>query len=66
MRLLLALVVVIYLVGVGVELSPTIRTQWNGAPAPEFATSVALEIPRALAWPALSFQSASEPGQNQT
>ena len=66
MRLLLALVVIIYLVGVGVELSPTIRAQWTGAPAPDFATSVALEIPRALAWPALSFQSASERDGSQT
>ena len=66
MRLLLALVVIIYLVGVGVELSPTIRSQWTAAPAPDFATSVAVEIPRALAWPALSFQSASDRGPNQT
>jgi hypothetical protein len=43
-----------------VELSPTIRTQWNGAPAPEFATNVVLELPRALAWPAIGFQGASE------
>jgi hypothetical protein len=60
MRTLLALAVIIYLVGVGGELSPTIRTQWNGAPAPEFATNVALELPRALAWPAMGFHGASE------
>ena len=66
MRILLALAVIIYLVGVGVELSPTIRTQWNGAPAPEFAANVALELPRALAWPAWGFQSASERDGSQT
>lgn len=66
MRTLLALVVIIYLVGVGIELSPTISTQWNSAPAPEFATNVALELPRALAWPAWSFRSAGEPDRSQT
>jgi hypothetical protein len=66
MRTLLALAVTIYLVGVGVELSPTIRTQWNSAPAPEFATNVAVELPKALAWPAMGFQGASERDRSQT
>jgi len=41
MRALIALVVVIYLVGVGVALSPTIQAQWNSASASQLTTSVA-------------------------
>ena len=35
MRALIALIVIIYLVGVGVALSPTIQAKWNGASASE-------------------------------
>jgi hypothetical protein len=51
MRLLLALIVIIYLVGVGVVLSPTVRSQWNSAPASVLAENIARELPDALAWP---------------
>jgi hypothetical protein len=47
MRVLLALIVVIYLVGVGVALSPTVQNKWTSVPASEFATSVAQALPRA-------------------
>jgi len=33
MRLLLALIIIIYLVGVGVVLSPVVRQTWNTEPA---------------------------------
>jgi hypothetical protein len=52
MRLLIALLIIIYLVGVGVELSPTIQTKWSGASASELAASVVQELPDAMAWPA--------------
>jgi hypothetical protein len=52
MRLLIALLIVIYLVGVGVELSPTIQTKWSGASASELVASVVQELPDAMAWPA--------------
>ena len=51
MRLLLALIVIIYLVGVGVILAPTVRSTWNSEPASAFAESVAQALPDALAWP---------------
>jgi hypothetical protein len=51
MRLLLALIVIIYLVGVGVVLSPTVRSTWDSATASVLAQSVAQELPNALAWP---------------
>jgi hypothetical protein len=51
MRLLLALIIIIYLVGIGVVLSPTVRSTWDSAPASALAQSIAQELPNALAWP---------------
>jgi hypothetical protein len=51
MRLLLTLIVMIYLVGVGVVLSPTVRSEWNSAPASVLAENIARDLPDALAWP---------------
>ncbi len=42
---------IIYLVGVGVVLSPTVRSEWNSAPASVLAENIARELPDALAWP---------------
>jgi hypothetical protein len=60
MRLFISLLLIIYLVGVGVELSPTIQAKWNGASASELVTSVAQELPNAMAWPARAFRSITE------
>jgi hypothetical protein len=57
MRTILSLVVVIYLVGVGVVLSPTIKGKWNTGTAAELAASVWDELPKALAWPATMYHS---------
>ena len=51
MRIFVALVVIIYLVGVGVMLEPTISSKWNSGTASELFASVSHEIPGALAWP---------------
>ena len=51
MRLLLALIVILYLVGVGVVLSPTIRSTWNSEPASVLTDRVVQALPDALAWP---------------
>jgi hypothetical protein len=51
MRLLLALIVIIYLVGVGVVLSPTVRSDWNSQPASVLTGHIAQALPDALAWP---------------
>lgn len=52
MRMLIALIVIVYLVGVGVYLSPTFRDKWSSAPASELFASVGQALPAALAWPA--------------
>ena len=60
MRMLIALLVIAYLVGVGVTLAPTIKTNWNTAPASQFVESVIAELPRALSWPATAYRSIAE------
>jgi hypothetical protein len=51
MRLLLAIIVIIYLVGVGVVLSPIIRSTWNTEPASVLADRIVQALPDALTWP---------------
>ncbi|SDR64101.1 hypothetical protein SAMN05519103_09401 [Rhizobiales bacterium GAS113] len=57
MRAILAVIVIIYLVGVGVVLSPTILAKWNSGTASELFASVWQELPRAMAWPATMYHS---------
>jgi hypothetical protein len=52
MRGLIGLIAVVYLVGVGVVLAPTLSGKWNTAPASELSASVIQALPVALAWPA--------------
>jgi Flp pilus assembly pilin Flp len=51
MRVLIALVVIIYLVGVGVELAPTFQANWSTVPASQLAGAVGQALPGALTWP---------------
>ncbi len=51
MRLLLALILILYLVGVGVVLSPMVRSTWNSEPASVLADRIVQALPDALAWP---------------
>ncbi len=62
MRGLIALIVIIYLVGVGVVLAPTIQAKWNSATASDLTTSVGQALPDALAWPARLFHSVADRG----
>jgi len=57
MRLIIALIVIVYLVGVGVVLAPTIQGKWNSATASELTASVGDALPTALAWPARVYHS---------
>ena len=60
MRVLIALLVIAYLVGVGVALAPTIKANWSTGPASQFVESVATELPSALSWPATVYRSIAE------
>jgi hypothetical protein len=51
------LIIIVYLVGVGVFLAPTVQSTWNSEPASGFAQSVAQALPDALAWPVRAFHS---------
>jgi hypothetical protein len=49
MRLLLVLILVVYCVGVGVELAPVFDSGWNHLPASDLASSVVHDLRDALA-----------------
>jgi uncharacterized membrane protein YhhN len=51
MRTFIALLVIVYLVGVGVELQPSVSTKWNTATAADMFGGIWTELPRAMAWP---------------
>jgi len=55
MRAIIALIVIIYLVGIGVVLAPTIQAKWSSAPASDLAASVWQALPNALAWPVSAY-----------
>jgi hypothetical protein len=60
MRALIGLIVIVYLVGVGVVLAPTVRSGWNTGTAAELSASVAQSLPEALAWPAGLYRSLTD------
>ena len=51
MRLVIAIIVIIYLVGVGVELAPIFQVGWNHSTASELSSAVIQALPDACAWP---------------
>jgi len=55
-RAFIGLVVIIYLVGVGVELAPTFQANWSTSPTSRLAATVASELPSALSWPATVYR----------
>jgi hypothetical protein len=62
MRAILALIVIVYVVGVGFELAPTVQAKWNSAPASDLAASVWQGLPGALAWPVNAYHRAINHG----
>ena len=57
MRLIIALIVIVYLVGVGVVLAPTFQAKWSSVPASELTGSLVEALPSALAWPVRAYHS---------
>jgi hypothetical protein len=55
MRMLILFVAIVYIVGIGVVLSPTVQSKWSGASASDFTTSVVQALPNAATWPARVF-----------
>ena len=48
---ILTLLVIVYLVGIGVVLAPTVQGEWNTGTASDFFGSILQELPVAAAWP---------------
>ena len=61
MRLLIALLVIVYLVGIGTMLAPTFKAKWSSGTPSELAASVIQDLPAALAWPATLYRSLAGP-----
>ena len=51
MNMLISLVLIVYLVGVGVALSPVIEDKWSASSAQDLTGSVVRALPDALTWP---------------
>lgn len=60
MRGILSLLIVIYLIGVGVELAPVVQGQWSSGSASDFASSITRALPDALAWPVKVWRSLTQ------
>jgi hypothetical protein len=43
--------VIVYLVGIGVVLAPTVQGEWNTGTASDFFGSILHELPVAAVWP---------------
>ncbi len=62
MRVLIPLIAIVYLVGVGVVLSPTLQAEWNSGTASNLAASIGQALPNALAWLAGIYHSMTDHG----
>ena len=62
MRAIIALITIIYFIGVGVALAPTIQTKWSRATAADLTASAAQALPTAFAWPAVVARSIADKG----
>jgi hypothetical protein len=62
MNALIALIVIVYLVGVGVALSPVIQAKWTSVSAQDLVASVGKALPDALAWPIRLYHSMTNKG----
>jgi ABC-type arginine transport system permease subunit len=56
MRVLVTLLAIIYLVGIGVALAPTVRANWQSSTSALY-TNVVRALPEAFAWPATAIRS---------
>jgi hypothetical protein len=60
-RIALSLLAIVYVVGVGVYLGPSIWAGWSSSNAGMMVENVSSALPDALAWPISAFRSISEP-----
>jgi hypothetical protein len=51
------LLVLVYVIGIGVKLAPTVRDSWSTLPASQLVSRLAGELPDAAAWPMRVYES---------
>ncbi len=67
MRSLIALILIVYLVGVGVVLAPTFQAKWSSGTPAELFNATMHDLPVALAWPARQYHRFMDaPSQTET
>ena len=49
--------VIVYVIGIGVKLAPTVREAWDTLPANQLVARVFNELPAAAAWPMRVYES---------
>jgi hypothetical protein len=57
MRALLTLIAIIYVVGIGFDISPKIQAKWYNATLITLVDLALRDLPHAAAWPVRAFQS---------
>ncbi|MDQ0470522.1 hypothetical protein [Labrys wisconsinensis] len=55
MSRLLLLVVVVYIIGICVQLAPVVRASWDTVPASQLTADVLAHLPEASSWPVRVF-----------
>ncbi len=55
MRVLISLLLIIYVVGIGIVLAPTVQGKWTNSSASDLASSVVQALPSAAAWPVTAY-----------
>jgi hypothetical protein len=54
---LISLLLLVYVIGIGVQLAPTVQGSWDKETAEQVFARVMDELPRAAAWPVRAFDS---------
>jgi hypothetical protein len=54
---LISLLLLVYVIGIGVQLAPTVQESWDRETAEQVFARVMDELPRAAAWPVRAFDS---------
>ena len=54
---LLSLLILVYVIGIGVQLAPTVEAAWDKETAAQVTARVMDELPNAAAWPVRAFDS---------
>jgi hypothetical protein len=59
MRVVVAILLIVYLLGVGVDLAPSVWSGWNTGNGALMLGDVARALPHALTWPVAVYRSMS-------